>query len=137
MFYGPGAGSGPTASAVVADILNIAGVRQLGESTSEVDSLLSFSSWRRCSVVDSSAFTQRNYVRIAVEDAPGVIGLIGTCFGQLGISIQSIVQFETTNSGAEIVVITHEVKLGQMLKALTEIKALPEIKEISSHLACL
>ena len=46
MFYGPGAGAGPTASAVVADILNIAGIRQASEGPGNVDPLLAASSWQ-------------------------------------------------------------------------------------------
>ena len=137
MFYGPGAGSGPTASAVVADILNIAGIRQLNDSDGNLDPLLAASSWRACHLVDSSAIHQRNYVRFTTDDAPGVIGRIGSCFGDQGVSIQSIVQFDASDAGAEIVVITHEVSNGAMQAALTAITALPEVRGIAAHLGCL
>ena len=45
MFYGPGAGAGPTASAVVADILNIAGIRQASEAPGHIDPLLAAGTW--------------------------------------------------------------------------------------------
>merc|ERR1712159_313455 len=49
MFFGPGAGSGPTASAVVADILNIAGIKSMsGDKSISLDPLLSAKSWRIC-----------------------------------------------------------------------------------------
>ena len=137
MFYGPGAGSGPTASAVVADILNIAGIRQLGEVHGSLDPLLAASSWRSCYLVDPSAIRQRNYVRFNTEDTPGVIGRIGSCFGDRAISIQSIVQFDASDAGAEIVVITHEISQGQMQDALTAITSMAEVKGLAAHLSCL
>ncbi|MDP6172253.1 MAG: homoserine dehydrogenase, partial [Prochlorococcaceae cyanobacterium ETNP2_MAG_10] len=126
MFYGPGAGAGPTASAVVADILNIAGIRQLGEVNGNVDPLLAASSWRSCHLVEFSDIRHRNYVRFNVVDTPGVIGLIGSCFGERGVSIQSIIQVDASEAGAEIVVITHEINQGQMQEALTAIASMPE-----------
>ena len=137
MFYGPGAGAGPTASAVVADILNIAGIRQLGEVNGNVDPLLAASSWRSCHLVESSDIRHRNYVRFNVVDSPGVIGLIGSCFGERGVSIQSIIQVDASEAGAEIVVITHEINQGQMQDALTAIASMPEIKRLAAHLSCL
>ncbi|MGC6483971.1 MAG: homoserine dehydrogenase [Synechococcus sp.] len=137
MFYGPGAGAGPTASAVVADILNIAGIRQLNDQDGNLDPLLAASSWRACHLVDNSAIRQRNYVRFTTDDAPGVIGRIGSCFGDQGVSIQSIVQFDASDAGAEIVVITHEVRNGDMQEALSAITALPEVRGVAAHLGCL
>ncbi len=137
MFYGPGAGAGPTASAVVADILNIAGIRQLNDNDGNLDPLLAASSWRACHLVESSAIRQRNYVRFTTDDAPGVIGRIGSCFGDQGVSIQSIVQFDASDAGAEIVVITHEVSNGAMQAALSAITALPEVRGVTAHLGCL
>ena len=137
MFYGPGAGAGPTASAVVADILNIAGIRQASEGPGKVDPLLAASSWRPCFLVDSGDIRQRHYVRFKTKDAPGVIGNVGGCFGQRNVSIQSIVQFNASNAGAEIVVITHEVSQRQMNEALDAIQALPEVSGLAAHLGCL
>ncbi|MDP6192841.1 MAG: homoserine dehydrogenase [Prochlorococcus sp.] len=137
MFYGPGAGAGPTASAVVADILNIAGIRQLEDANGCLDPLLAANSWRACHLVHPNAIQQRNYVRFKAKNAPGVIGQIGNCFGACDISIQSIVQFDASEADAEIVVITHEVSQGQMHDALKAITNLPEIKGLIAHLGCL
>ncbi len=137
MFYGPGAGAGPTASAVVADILNIAGIRQLSDQSSCLDPLLAASSWRACHVVDAGEIRQSSYVRFRTEDAPGVIGQIGSCFGDRGVSIQSIVQFDASDAGAEIVVITHEVIQAKMQAALEAIAALPQVKGLAAHLGCI
>lgn len=141
MFYGPGAGAGPTASAVVADILNIAGIRQAtgagrGGDTG-LDPLLAAGSWRQCRLVDSSHTSHRNYVRLQAADTPGVIGQIGTCFGQAGVSIQSIVQFDASEAGAEIVVITHEVQEDRFQQALAAISALSEVGSVAACLRTL
>lgn len=137
MFFGPGAGAGPTASAVVADILNIAGIRQASGADGRLDPLLAAGSWRRCSLVDPGRVRQRHYVRFNTQDAPGVIGRIGGCFGDRDISIQSIVQFNASSAGAEIVVITHEVDQRSMDDALVAIRALPEVSGLAAHLGCL
>ena len=137
MFYGPGAGAGPTASAVVADILNIAGIKSLNESNKSLDPLLSYKTWRKCELVNSSEIIQKNYVRLITEDTPGVIGRIGNIFGANNVSIQSIVQFDAKNSCAEIVVITHEVTKGSMDKSLSEIENLTEVKTIEARMGCL
>ena len=75
-------------------------------------------------------------MRFHTEDAPGVIGRIGSCFGERGVSIQSIVQFDASDQGAEIVVITHEVGNGAMQNALQAIAALPEVRTLAAHLGC-
>ena len=137
MFYGPGAGAGPTASAVVADILNIAGIRQATESAGNIDPLLAADSWRSCVLADSGAIRQRHYVRFNTLDTPGVIGKVGSCFGDCGVSIQSIVQFNASEAGAEIVVITHEVTQRQVTDALEAITAFPEVRSLAAHLGCL
>ena len=137
MFYGPGAGAGPTASAVVADILNIAGIRRVGGPEAGLDPLLAASSWRQCRLVDGASTRHRNYVRLRTRDEAGVIGRIGTCFGQAGVSIQSIVQFESSEAGAEIVVITHEVQEAAFQQALAAIRALAEVEAIAACLRTL
>jgi homoserine dehydrogenase len=139
MFYGPGAGAGPTASAVVADILNIAGIRQVGggDPGAGLDPLLAASSWRRCALVDGARTRHRNYVRLRTRDEPGVIGRIGSCFGNAGVSIQSIVQFEARAGGAEIVVISHEVLEARFREALAAIEALADVESVAACLRTL
>ncbi len=137
MFYGPGAGAGPTASAVVADLLNIAGIHQISNGSNGLDPLLSASSWRACHLVDPTEIVQSNYLRLITEDTPGVIGRIGSLFGNRGVSIQSIVQFDATSQGAEIVVITHAVTKGQMEDSINAIKDLAEVKRIAACMGCL
>jgi homoserine dehydrogenase len=137
MFYGPGAGSGPTASAVVADILNIAAIQQVAGAKAGLDPLLAAGSWRSCRLVDSTITQHRNYVRFQTADKPGVIGHIGSCFGAEGVSLQSIVQFESKNAGAEIVVITHVVQESNFQRALGMILLRPEVEAITCCLRTL
>ena len=137
MFYGPGAGAGPTASAVVADILNIAGIRQAAGAHARLDPLLAASSWRPCQLIDTARTTHRNYVRLSTSDEAGVIGKIGTCFGQAGVSIQSIMQFETQSAQAEIVVITHDVLEANFRSALAAIGALSDVHAVAACLRTL
>jgi homoserine dehydrogenase len=139
MFYGPGAGAGPTASAVVADILNIAGIREVAGTSGALDPLLAASRWRHCRLVDPGQTQHRNYLRLRTTDQPGVIGKIGGCFGDEGVSIRSIVQFETSAAGAdaEIVVITHEVSEASFRRALAAIEALPDVTAVAACLRTL
>ena len=138
MFFGPGAGSGPTASAVVADILNIAGIKSMSAGKIfKLDPLLSAKGWRNCHVAEKKQINKKNYIRLIAQDSPGVIGDIGTIFGQKKISIESIVQFDATDKEAEIVVITHKIKQGILEEALLEIKNLLQVKKIAANMGCL
>ena len=139
MFYGPGAGAGPTASAVVADILNIAGIRQVGGDQAGLDPLLAASRWRRCRLVESGVTEARYYLRLQTSDQAGVIGKIGSCFGDAQVSIRSIVQFETSGQAAdaEIVVITHQAPEASFRQALAAIEALPEVQTVAACLRSL
>ena len=73
-------------------------------------------------------------VRFNTKDAPGVIGKIGGCFGERGVSIQSIVQLNASSAGAEIIVITHEVREQQMNDALRAILHKPPYKTCKKRL---
>jgi homoserine dehydrogenase len=139
MFYGPGAGAGPTASAVVADILNIAGIREVTGAGGALDPLLAASRWRRCRLVEAGLSQHRNYLRLRTGDQPGVIGRIGSCFGDEGVSIRSIVQFENSvdGGGAEIVVITHEVPEASFRRALAAIESLNDVTAVAACLRTL
>ncbi len=138
MFFGPGAGSGPTASAVVADILNIAGIQSMSEDKIfNLDPLLSAKGWRSCHVAEKEQITKKNYIRLIAEDSPGVIGEIGTIFGKKKISIESIVQFDAKDKKAEIVVITHKINQGRLEEALLDIENLSQVKRIAAKMGCL
>ena len=139
MLYGPGAGSGPTASSVVSDILNLKALSIKGNSIKDrvIDPLLSFNFWRECHVIESEQIRKKNYLRIICKDSPGVIGDIGNIFGNNNVSIESIIQLDARENEAEIVVITHEVAKGNIEISKIQLNKLPEVKCIASQLNCI
>jgi homoserine dehydrogenase len=137
MFFGPGAGAGPTASAVVADIMNIVGILTSAGKTETLDPLLSCTHQHYCTVTPMEQLETRFYARFLCHDVPGVIGHLGTCFGQHNVSLESVVQIGFQNKLAEIVVVTHDVKEGNFRQALAEIRQLDAISSIPSILRVL
>ncbi|HEY9872105.1 MAG TPA: ACT domain-containing protein, partial [Candidatus Obscuribacterales bacterium] len=153
MFYGRGAGAGPTASAVVSDILNIVAVlktqqKSMPQSTqsaidnpqSQINSLhplLSCSHQHYCAIAPMEDLVTRFYTRFLTQDRPGVIGKLGTCFGNHFVSLESIVQTGVQENLAEIVVVTHDVREGNFRQALNEIRSLDAIDSIPSILRVL
>jgi homoserine dehydrogenase len=139
MFFGPGAGAGPTASAVVADILNIAAILKVGrdvitqaDGTPLLDPLLACSHQHYCQITPIEELVTRFYARFLTHDHPGVIGKLGTCFGKHHVSLESVVQTGLRNELAEIVVVTHEVREGNFHQALAEIGTFEAVERIPS-----
>ncbi len=137
MFFGPGAGSGPTASAVVSDILNIAAVLKTGGDAQRLHPLLSCSHQHYCAVTPMSELVTRFYARFLTKDRPGVIGSLGICFGNHNVSLESVVQTGFQENLAEIVVVTHDVREGNFRQALDEIRTLEAVDSIASILRVL
>lgn len=153
MFYGRGAGAGPTASAVVSDILNIAAVlkaekasnqhkseSKIENSKSKIESLhplLSCSHQEYCAIAPMEELVTRFYARFLTKDRPGVIGKLGTSFGNHSVSLESVVQTGFQDELAEIVVVTHDVREGNFRHALEEIRNLEAIDSIPSILRVL
>jgi homoserine dehydrogenase len=137
MFFGPGAGSGPTASAVVSDILNIAAVLKTAQETHQLHSLLSCAHQHYCAIAPISELVTRFYARFLTKDRPGVIGSLGTCFGEHNVSLESIVQTGFRGELAEIVVVTHDVREGNFRQALDKIHTLEAVDSIPSILRVL
>ena len=137
MFFGPGAGSGPTASAVVSDILNIAAVLKTAGETHRLHPLLSCAHQHYCAIAPMSELVTRFYARFLTKDSPGVIGHLGTCFGNHNVSLESVVQTGFREDLAEIVVVTHDVREGNFRQALDEIRTLEAIDSIPSILRVL
>ena len=137
MFFGPGAGSGPTASAVVSDILNITAVLKTGGDAQRLHPLLSCSHQHYCAVTPMSELVTRFYARFLTKDRPGVIGSLGLCFGNHNVSLESVVQTGFQENLAEIVVVTHDVREGNFRQALDEIRTLEAVDSIASILRVL
>lgn len=144
MFFGPGAGAGPTASAVVSDVLNIAALLKVGrgnlshpDGTPLLDPLLACSHQHYCTISPMDALVTRFYARFLTRDYPGVIGKLGTCFGNHAVSLESVVQMDKRDGRAEIVVVTHDVKEGNFRQALAEIQQMEAIAEVANVLRVL
>ena len=118
MFFGEGAGGGAAGSAVVGDLLEIA--RMINEGFHET---------RWCECTDEIPFLpiddleSEYYLRIQVEDRPGVFAKIADIFAKDDISFRSVNQRETIGDLANITVLTHITKESAIQKALDEIVA--------------
>lgn len=142
MFFGRGAGAGPTASAVVADMLNIAALLKVDRASHQtgspvLDPLLACSHQHYCTIAPMAELSTRFYARFLTRDYPGVIGKLGTCFGDHQVSLESVVQAGFRDGAAEIVVVTHEVQEGNFRRALNEIEAMEAIEKVASVLRVL
>ena len=137
MFFGPGAGKGATASAVVSDIVNIVGILKSSNGSQKLDPLLSCSHQHYATLLPLDEITTRFYTRFLCQDVPGVIGYLGTCFGKHNVSLESVVQIGFQDKLAEIVVVTHDVKEGAFRQALKEIADLEAISGIPSIIRVL
>lgn len=137
MFFGRGAGEGPTASAVVSDIMNIAAILESGGNGKILDPLLTCTHQHYCNLTPIEELQTRFYARFLCRDVPGVIGHLGTSFGKHNVSLESVVQIGFQDNLAEIVVVTHNVKEGNFRQALMEIKSLEAIHSIPSILRVL
>lgn len=129
VMVGPGAGQMPTASAIVGDIMNLASALQLPDFATYFQTAIE-SEWAE--TADAGDWMCPFYLQLSVADHPGVIGQIGTVFGEHHISIQSIVQRGTDDAGAGIVILTHAVKNRDMEKALNVLKSREFLREVSS-----
>ncbi|MEL6787577.1 MAG: ACT domain-containing protein, partial [Cyanobacteria bacterium J06607_15] len=137
MLYGPGAGKGATASAVVSDVVNVASLLQTDQTERPLDPMLSCPHDHFQQLTPIAEVDTRFYARFLCEDVSGVIGHLGTSFGKHDVSLESVVQIGFRDNLAEIVVVTHNVKEGNFRTALEEIKSLDSINSIPSILRVL
>ncbi len=131
MLQGPGAGAGPTASAVVGDVVNVAATLR---ADSGYHPLLGAPATRPIPQLPMDEVQTCFYTRVLTQDQPGVIGQLGTCFGRHGVSLASIVQIGIHEQLAEIVVVTHQVREGNFWLALAEIRQFPAVADIPTVL---
>jgi homoserine dehydrogenase len=129
MFYGRGAGSLPTASAVCADIIDAA--RTIRHEVDNGIVEVTFGSRQVMPILrQSSSF----YLRLKAKDQPGVFAALATAFGDARVSLDMIIQKRSDAETAEIVLVTHEVEEARFAAALEVIRALPAIRSINSVL---
>ena len=135
MLSGPGAGRFPTASAVVGDVINLAGALKLPDFARYFR--LPISS-RVSPILPIDETSNAYYIRLETIDTPGVIGNLGLAFGQEKVSLHSITQKgATSEGGATIVLLTHRVREKQLRDALLEISAQPTTRQIGVVLRVL
>ncbi|MGH8472093.1 MAG: homoserine dehydrogenase, partial [Gammaproteobacteria bacterium] len=129
LYYGAGAGAEPTASAVVADLVDV--VRTLTSDPENRVPHLAFQpaalSNRRVAPMDAVATAY--YLRMHAVDQPGVLADITRIFGDLRISIEAILQKEPVAGEAHVPIIflTHRVRERSMNTAITRIEALESV----------
>jgi homoserine dehydrogenase len=127
LYYGQGAGQMPTASAVVADMIDTAvGRTRLTFQTLELWSNRA----ARVSSADYAGAKGRFYLRVIVDDHPGVLAQITRVLGENQISISSVLQHEASREGEPIplVVMTHKTTEGAAAKACDAIASLECVK---------
>ena len=123
MLYGRGAGSLPTGSAVLGDIMHI---------INNADSTVGSCGSDRKYIIVNKAFKQY-YIRMEVIDKPGVLGGIASIFGKNNVSLASVVQKQKNgNNTAPLVFITHETERKNINQALDEIKEYEFVNKLSS-----
>ncbi len=126
MFYGRGAGSLPTASAVVSDIIEVS--RDIVNKALGRIGCTCYEQKQMCPIENTES---SYYVRLLVDDKPGVLGQIATAFGDADVSLKSVIQTKrNVVDHAEIVAVTHIVRHASIQKALDALKNLSVVDEI-------
>ncbi len=130
LFQGPGAGSLPTTSAVVADALDAA-----VSISNHVYWPHSFRRETGLRALPMDDAVSRYYLRIGVADQPGVLARVAGALSERAISIRSVIQKEVDGEGvAEIVIMTHDAREADMQRALQEIAGLKGVNGIEQML---
>ncbi|WP_104018352.1 homoserine dehydrogenase [Roseovarius nitratireducens] len=114
---GPGAGMGPTASAVMADVMDIArGARisTFGQPAARLDT---------CAHA-GTATPAPYYLRMALRDKPGALAKVATCLGEAGVSIDRMRQYRHEDTTAPVLIVTHKTNRDALDTALAGIRRL-------------
>lgn len=128
LYYGAGAGAGPTASAVVADVVDIVRDIIYTEDGAGTIPQLAFEALSDLPILSREQMTTGYYIRINAEDQMGVLADVTTILSRAGISIDAIMQQPRLSKDLiPIVILTDPVKESKMDAALSQIQALPVI----------
>jgi homoserine dehydrogenase len=125
MFYGPGAGGPPTASAVLGDLVSAArnrlsDVRGVGESVHA-----------QCEVLPMGDTYTRYHVAIDVDDRTGVLASVATEFSRHGVSIQTVRQ-EGRGDDAQLVIVTHRARDADLAATVAGLAGMDMVREVTS-----
>ena len=127
LFAGPGAGGGPTATAVLGDVIDAA--REL-LSGSQVAPRIRINP---AGVVDFGEIPTKWYVRLEVEDRPGALARIAAAFGDQDVSIKSVRQ-EGRGDRATVLVVTHRAPEASQRAAVEALGSLEVVREVGAVL---
>ncbi len=115
MYYGAGAGAGPTASSVMADIIDIVRGGQFPN--------LGFVSQKPAGVLPIQSIRSSYYLRLGVEDRAGVMANVSTILSRHNVSIEALIQKDAKRRDAQIIILTNEVLESEMVGAISEIES--------------
>ncbi len=127
MYQGPGAGADATASAVVADIIDIARRLRAGAARPLAPSLHYYGEARDLPIVSMDDIESECYLRIPVLDRMGVMARITRVLEQHAISIEAVIQKEVHGGSVPIVLLTHTAPESGMNAAIAELGSLPDV----------
>jgi len=125
MFYGPGAGGSPTASAVLGDLVTVARNRVRGAAGPGESSYAA----RPVSPIDD--VVTRYHISLEVADVTGVLASIATCFAEHGVSIQTVRQ-QGRGSDAQLVIVTHRARDAALSATVRALRSLEAVREVAS-----
>ncbi|EEY86036.1 homoserine dehydrogenase [Acinetobacter radioresistens SH164] len=128
LYYGAGAGAGPTASAVVADVVDI--VRDISYTEDGAGTIpqLAFEALTDLPILSREEMTTGYYIRVDAEDQTGVLADITTILSRDGISIDAIMQQPRLKDIIPIVIMTDPIVESKMDEALAKIQALSAVR---------
>jgi homoserine dehydrogenase len=129
MYYGRGAGSMPTASAVVADVIDI--TRNLSY---KANGRIACSCYNNKELKPMAEIPSKFYLRLEIADKPGVLAAITSILGENNVSIKSVVQKERNKVTVILVLISHEIVEKDIQRALEKIKELKAVEEIANSI---
>ncbi len=126
LFYGAGAGSEPTASAVVADVVDVARAMTVDPENRVPHLAFQPSELSDMPILAMEDVETSYYLRMQVEDVPGVLAQVSGILGDAGISIEAMQQKEPADGETHVplVMLTHKVFERQMNQAIQKIEAL-------------
>lgn len=125
MFYGPGAGGPPTASAVLGDVVTVARHRVEGVFGPRE------TAHAQVEVLDIGRARTRYHVQIDVDDRPGVLAAVAQVFAVHDVSIKTVRQ-EGRGDDAQLVVVTHEADDAALAATVSRIRDLEMVRGVSS-----
>lgn len=127
MFYGRGAGSLPTGSAVIGDIMDVARNMLFG-----CNGRIGCSCYKNIPIKDMKESRSSYYIRMKLEDRAGTLAALAGLFGSNDVSISVLLQKEKQGDTAEVVIVTYDVLEKQFMDSITVISTMSMVKEISS-----